>query len=929
MQPLQRIEFIDQQIHLLLATPPAPELQPGGRQRMHAALAEYWSSPDPQGRSRQLRLSDLRRALMHAELDLRLADRTLPPPTEQLLRTCLDLPLAWQRRHQPRDRRPYVYRAVLQRNRPNQRIPIPGLFLIQAGGEEGQALDPAHATTPALLCGMAQGIEAYNSLAELHVELCERLDDPIQGEALLSLLTGSERREQARQADRLRYEWFADDPIEAQIESLVEAQRQRLNAVWASAAPDRDALLRALQVTEQAGSRALLETRYGLLVEQNLPEWMRNASLQAQAHLVQTMQRLVAAGNRVAAPGIPTLHQFRQRHSLQEWTRQRLEERLRHDLGLVCAAADILVNVVHTRQVGPHLHPFQPSSYVTWHGFSQVGGQLIETVKETYPLDVLAQHNLAWFDYDYWLTARVTQRHGKPLPSQLSPNYVKNLVRQLNVGGTYSEFLKTQLLETPIGAWRLNAHALVNRARMAAEAAKARHAGHLANSPDGRAHRWIQQVLDHAHNALRPPIDGQRIMVRQFTLQGHTVQNVLMIDSDAPGERAFVLYTPDAPDRRVWRSLANGRELLRLLRSKPALREYVAARVPQLAHDLVFEWLQKGRLGPHLRTPPIDDDLFYACYQAEVRAMLAAVDASSRTTDEANVEQAIAIGWRLLDLICIVLPAKVLVPLSLGRMAMEVWDAVEAYRESDLDGVLQHIYNVLSFANETSTSLGGTGLMRRILRGMPVQPPLPLPLRYSLVPELHRLRFHIDPANTEGVYEKPSEFEGLSQYFIKDAQDRHYKVTFDGQRWRVLDPVQPDRYLNQPVKRLANGDWVIDSPLLWYDGLPDLQQLLDDCRSSSPLAGTPSDEAPGLHEADGQLYLQTERSQLPLRRHLLPGRYHLPIPGAASAGVRPWAVMRWNQRQWRIQVRQAGRSSDWLALPQAYSVSRGSSRSRR
>ena len=71
----------------------------------------------------------------------------------------------------------------------------------------------------------------------------------------------------------------------------------------------------------------------------------------------------------------------------------------------------------------------------------------------------------------------------------------------------------------------------------------------------------------------------------------------------------------------------------------------------------------------------------------------------------------------------------------------------------------------------------------------------------------------------------------------------------------------------------------------------------------------------GLYQAEDQLYLVLMGGQLPLRRHLLPDRYHLQMAAASSAGAAPWAVLRHENGQWLIRVRQAGRSSDWLALP--------------
>ncbi|MEG0245108.1 MAG: hypothetical protein RR726_22005, partial [Pseudomonas sp.] len=69
--------------------------------------------------------------------------------------------------------------------------------------------------------------------------------------------------------------------------------------------------------------------------------------------------------------------------------------------------------------------------------------------------------------------------------------------------------------------------------------------------------------------------------------------------------------------------------------------------------------------------------------------------------------------------------------------------------------------------------------------------------------------------------------------------------------------------------------------------------------------------------------------QLPVRRHLLAGHYHLILPEALRGAVPAWAVLRKQNDGWRIRVRQTGRSSDWLALPADYSDSLGSSRSSR
>lgn len=934
MLPLQRIDFLHQEVVRLLATMPTASSPLPSRQQLHGDLAAYWTTTDSQGLARKDLLAEMRRAMMHAEADLRLADQTLSAELAGVISIVLDMPHAWQRRHQALALRAQVYRPVLSCARPAWRAAVPGLFVIATGQAEGQDLAAEQATGPVLLCGLAQGIETYPSLHALHQELCERLDDPLQSAPLLRLLVDQTQIENARRADRLRYEWYADDPLQAQVEQLLDAQRLRLNLAWArlpTSAPEQaaEALRNAMALEVDAGSKALLDTRYAALLEKNLPDWLRSASPQALAHIMQSMQELVAAGEQVAAPGLLTLGQFQHHDTLQNWARQRVQERLRSDLGLAVEPSRIHVSVTHTRQTGPWPNPLQPSSYVTWRGFERVGGELIEAYRANYPLDELAMRNVAWFDYDYWLTARVTSTDGSALPAELDPAYIKAMVRALNVGDSYASYLRTQLIDTPVGIWRQHAHAKVNRARMRAEVAKARYAGHLSPSWSERHYRWVQHVLSQPRNALRSRVDGHNVIARQLLVKGNTLQGLLLIASDSPNSTSFVLYTPDAPDRRVWRSFAGPRALLRLLRDKPQMRAYIAQRLPLMPPAQVEKLLLKGRLGKVLRTPAIHDDLFVACYMADVRALLAAADANTHSTAEVDSEQALKLGWTVLDLISIFLPVKVMIPLALGRMALEIWNGVEAYHEQDLNAMLSHAYNALSHLNDAGTSLATTGLMRRVLRGMPKQPPLPLPQRFSVTPETNTLRYRIEGVYGEEVYEKASAIAGLSEYFVLDAQGRYYKVSFDGSRWRVVDPDRPDAYLAQPVKRLADGNWVIDSPLLWYDGLPDLARLLDDCRLQVPISPVAASDANGLFTANERLYLQTSAGQLPLRRHLLPDHYHLPIPEAENAGVVPWAVLRWHDGQWRIRVRQAGRSSDWLALPEPYSVSLGSRRSSR
>lgn len=901
------------------------------RSEFHARLAGYWAEPGAHGSSRRKRLLHQRREQVLDEIVLRLADETLTYEQAYSLRICLELPSAWQRQHLPVSRRPQAYRPLLDIGSPHWRTHLPGVLVVVASGPAGPLVAHHEDVGHALLCSLSHGIESFASLADLHAELCERLDDPLQSEPMLRLYARQDDRDRARRAERLRYDWFAEDLLEEQLEQLIRAQAARLSQTWTKAWNQGiqrhldafDAVLaKSLDLLPDLASRNALDTRYALLLEKHLPSWLRDSSLQARTHIVQAMQELVIAVERAGAPGILPLEQFRQRHTLLAWTRQRLRERLRNAHGLDLDPTRIKVSVTLARQIGPVLNPLMPTSYVPVASRHRVG-DTVELVNITYGLDELALLNIAWFDVDYWLTARVHFEDGSPVEG-VGPGQVKQMIRALDAGSGYIRYLQTQLIDSPAGQWRQEAHGRINRARMRAEAAKARYAGHFLPDPLERGYRWVKTILHYPDSNWRATVDEHRISVRQLVIQGHTVQGVLLLNAEVRSIVSFVVYTPDAPDRRPWREYRNTRGMLRALRNSPALRRYVTQRMPLADAARIDALLLKGGLSSHVVLPTIDGDLLKACYLAEVRALMSLVDHGTRSNRELLGETALDALWLLLDLVSVALPSRTLSALAFGRMSIAVISGLEALEEDDREEALDQFFNALSHATDGLNSFAGSTVMRRALRGVPKPPSAPIPVHYSAKPESRYLR-HLGEGHGEGIFEQRSPYHGLRQYFIQDRQGQHYQVTFDGLRWRAVDPRQPDAYLKVPVKRLENGDWVVDSPVLWHDGLPDLERLFADCALREPLAGTPVPGPPGVYQAADQLYLQAGALQLPVRRHLLERHYHLRLPESDSGHRAAWAVLRWQGEQWRIRLRQAGRASEWLALPARYSVIRGSS----
>lgn len=934
MTPLQRFQSFDDAIADLLSGPPRPTASDDprlARQAFFADLASYWSRQDSSGASRRAHLGQLRLAQWLAELELRVDDQTLTAPHANLLRTCLDNPLPWQREALPAATRPQLYRPRLDITRPNWRGHLPGTVVIVQGGPQGQWLPPEQTTGVALLCSLAHGIEGFSDLQALHTELCERLDDPMQSQPLLRLFPYGRDQQCAHNAERLRYHWLSEDPLELQVQCLLDAQHGQLTRAWqgalqaglaiGSAAFD-ERLRLAADMSAYASSKAALPTRYALLLEKNSPGWLKSTSVQGLTHIMQTMQEVIVALEQASAPGIPTYQQFLEQNSLLAWTREQLRRELRQRHQLDIAAEQVMVSVTMARQVGPVFPPNLPSGYIPAASRPRVG-ETIEMVSRTYSLDRLALLNVNWFDIDYWLTARVHLADGSTLAG-LSPAQAKQLVRDLNVGSSYAQFLQTHLVDSAAGQWRKEAYASISRARMRAEAAKARYAGHFLEDPLEQGYRWARALLNYPDDSWRPLVEDNRLTVRQLLIAGQTVQGVLLIVPETPQMQRFLVYTPDAPDRRPWREYRNTRAMLRALRNSSTLRQYLVERLPLASPASVERLLTKGGLGAQVQRREITGDFQHACYLAEVRAVMAAVDAGTHTRLELLGETSLHTLWVLLDLVSLVLPTPALSALAFGRAVVSALDSLHALNNEDRVGALKHLVETFAHASDGISNIAGATVVRRAIRAMPPAPPLALPTTYAAKPVISTLRYRIDGIHAPGVYENTPVHPGVPLYYIRDSTGHFYQVSFDGYRWRAVDPRQPDAYLKVAVKRREDGQWVVDSPVLWYDGLPDLTALLGQCRMAEAPNGEAVPGVAGLHQADGQLYLLAGSDALPLRAHLLAQHYHLQIPGQPKESGTAWAILRWQEDQWRIRVRQPGRSSDWLALPDAYSVSRGS-----
>ncbi|WP_213875568.1 DUF6543 domain-containing protein [Pseudomonas sp. dw_358] len=890
------------------------------------ALKRFWLSRKAELRSIQIQQ-------LRAEVALRLQDGTLPANAGQLLTLLFKHPDALSREALPPLRRPGVYRLSLRTDA--DEIILNGSFVLTQRNARGyhdphgafavpligppQTVAPASDSGVVLLYSRGVGLEAFDSLGALHQELAERLDDQRQGALLLSGLTGQERRA-VQNPDELLITEMHQDAFTLGVEQLLRGQRQAVFEAWRGV--QHPAAQRTLSRYERALTRAAallplidrhgrLRTRYGALLENYMPAWLKSASQEAKVEIVQAMQALALATAKAATPGLPSVRTFGARSSLLAYAKAQLRRPLHALSGQELNPDHLFIVTTTAYQTGP-LTPATNPGHIIPGWLRAHTGEIVNLQSRKRSLTELALENIGALDFDYWLTARVFDQQNQPVPG-VTPTAVKQLMRRLNIGSRYASHIKHRLIDAPEAQWRRDSHYRLTLTRLRAEALKARHAGHLGSDREERAYFWIDTLLRHPSRTSRPTVYGHSLEVQTLELAGARITGVLVLSVRSPDSVAsLVLYTPDAPDRRPWRYFRDRAALLAAFTGQAALSAYALERINIASRDAARRLLESGHAATSVKLGVIEGDFIEQCYLAEVDRVMTDSDALSTTTSEINLETLWHTALSVLDMITLILPGRLLVPLALGRAMISLWDAKESLQAADRIEGLRHLLLMLTYLGDAGAGIAACSFFSRTFRHLPIKQPAPLNPNLAATSPSRNLRYRIDSIYKEGVYEHVPAEGGQSRYFIEDKAGRRYEVDFDGQAWLVVDARNPNAYFKSLVRRNAAGEWVLPQDVRWDGAVPDLAELVAQVRMDSEQTPGASPDGHGIIRQNGLLYLRWGAHTFRIQRSLRDNRYRLMPAGEKSKDATILVRRNLSDDGWEIKVRQTGLASEWL-----------------
>lgn len=844
-------------------------------------MDDYWARPcgPTDSRTHHQWLVAIRTRQLETEVALLKRDGLLSASAQSLFTTVRRYPDA-AARQALQGFLPCVYSVALN-DGDAERIVLHGAFILTARHprdaevrwETDATVQVAEPVEPTANVGLVLlftpngGLEEFDSLASLDRELHRRLSHGQAFTSLLALMADQDQprglalHRQAPVRDQLHYPQRLDSPLAYGIESqrqLIEKNRastiahyraQTQHADWANVprALDRVTdLYRAFSVNGILHAR-LWKRGHAALVSflKDAPQADQDAWSTAFTHYGETLADLPQE------QGLPSLDQFSDRPALLAYSNRQLRVALESEHGLTVNPDDIIVHTKEPNLPATHLPSGAPASTIR-----DPSTALYQHRQRT--LTELALDNLGSLDFNFTRFSRLTLKREdgsdprassshstEPSPAYegLSLQQVKALIRTVNIGQGYQDFLKASLITSPAAAARKQTFAQVLERQLRLDAIEAKINGDFLFDRLARGFNWVQAVLDEPVDSdRRTKVEGHRIVVEHLKLRGQTVRGVLLFHPASVGAGTIVVYTPQAPGGRVFHEFINERLMTDFVHNS-RWREYLVGRVELAYRPQVLATL-KGRGDVSMVSMArIANNVFEDAYEVAANFAINDAAAQSTTTGQTDVETGLFVATTVFDVLTLVLPVHVTLPIGLARCLISVFSAVEAANLGDRASVAHHIVRALG---EFTGALADGAIGTVMARGAAARAATNASSTRRLDPQmaLGKRPDGLTPLpgwESKGIHYKRPDGGGPKQYFLNDRQ-QWYSILDEGfeEAWRVRDMRKPIQRHYSPIRHNSTGHWEIgthyDAPALGgtspQRALRDLYPFLDEVQAN-------------------------------------------------------------------------------------------------
>ena len=562
-----------------------------------------------------------------------------------------------------------------------------------------------------------------------------------------------------------------------------------------------------------------------------LPEWFAEASDDDKYNWKLAVQDYSQALLEAQAPDLLEPAGYGAPDQLRHYAREKLQERILLDHGVEVNPDEVSIHTVSI-EIDPGF--FLDLDY-EFAGPSEAQAHY-ETQQRS--LTDLSLENIAVTDLNFLLTSRAFDAQGQ-LIGFLKAGYLFGLIRDLNIGEDYPQYLRTLLSTSTTGKWHRERYARVMQAQMRLDGIEAKMAGDFLGDgslpPDlaNRGHKWLTAVLDHpVESDDRATVEGHRIQASPLSINGVPLSGVLAIGVEARASvGSLVIFTPQAPDGTCFREMSSPKELQQFL-LEPAMLDYLVGRAALPSQAEVRRALTADRDALFMELLPCSENFLEAVYDAEVERVISAVDEQTHSNWETNWQSAWEITKTVGNVILTFTPFKVQLPIAAIRSFYAIWQGVGKAADEEGSAPLYFVQAALLLADGLTLPKGrrvkpfsAATVGRSVLDPKTAVPKAPVGMTLR------------DDGIYRGLHEKAQ--EGVTSRFYAVQQEKAYAVRYDSDSaaWRVIDSRRPDAYYQLPIQLDDQGVWVHASTGLRGGGKHPVKKLPSEVGKAKDEAG--------------------------------------------------------------------------------------------
>ncbi|WP_236412899.1 dermonecrotic toxin domain-containing protein [Pseudomonas syringae] len=670
-----------------------------------------------------------------------------------------------------------------------------------------------------LLFSPDTGLEEFDSLASLDRELHRRLNHPQEFTRLLALMAQNDQphglalHRERKPSEQFKYLEWLDSPFSHAVEdqclklhedfiatvTRYQVLRDRADPAWLPQSLDQ-----ATDLERAFDSNGVLVARFGKRGQAQLKTFLEGADNADKLAWHTAMRNYCdALANLPESEGQLSLAQFSDRTALLAYSNKQLRALLTEQFGLHVDPDTI---VIHTREPYVPTRPYVPGAPAS----GTVEGSVQRWVHRKRNLTELALENVGGLDFNFTNFSRLTDNNDVAYTA-LTPEQLKDLVRSANIGDRYDAFLKDRLIASPEALAQKGNFARCLALQVRLDAIEAKIAGDFLPDRLARGFNWVQAVLDEPVDSdRRQTVEGQRIVVQSLRLRGERVRGVWLFRAASSSVGSTVVYAPQAPGGRLFYEFSNDR-LSSDFAFNSFWRDYLLGRVVLAQRKRTRSILHGRGDVTLLNMPRIADNIFEEAY--EVEASFAINDAAdqSTTTGETNVDTAVTVATAVFDIVTVVLPIKIMLPINLVRSLYAVFKAVDAASLGDREEAAHYIVRALG---ELAGALidGAMGAGARTGTRVASSAPRGLNPQMALRTKPADVRV-LSGWEGKGIYYRVLREGGGREYFMNE-QNRWFSIIDDGaeQAWRIKDVRRPHRYHHDLIRLDQKGRWEVGSP---------------------------------------------------------------------------------------------------------------------